>query len=359
MTLRDRRQQEFADVFFKYGMFGTLYLCPRFGKIFTTINILDKMEDDIYILIAYPDVSIKESWKEDFKKRKYNDCNVVYTTHMSLKKHVNTKFDLVILDEIHLLSDNQLQEAQNLLKINNKVLGLTGTLSNDSQKMIYHYLKLTVLAKYNIETAIKEGVITDYEINVHSVPLDNKMRIKFKNKIKTEKQQFSTLSFIINKIDEEGGNSFFMKLARMRLLQNSVAKVEWVRNYLYDNKDKRILVFCGSIEISENLGIPFHHSKSNNKEEFLDFASGEGNQMAVVNIGMTGVTYKPLNEVIILSFDSNAEKLTQKINRCMAMEYNSPDKKSHIIVLCSDKEEEKAWLKKSISFFDKNKINYV
>jgi len=40
MTLRDKRQLEFANKWM-VNKFGILYLCPRFGKIFTTINILE------------------------------------------------------------------------------------------------------------------------------------------------------------------------------------------------------------------------------------------------------------------------------------------------------------------------------
>jgi hypothetical protein len=36
MTLRDKRQKEFADVWLNHGKFGILNLCPRFGKIRTT-----------------------------------------------------------------------------------------------------------------------------------------------------------------------------------------------------------------------------------------------------------------------------------------------------------------------------------
>ena len=70
-TLRDKRQAEFAQIFLDHAEFGILNLCPRFGKIFTTINILEKLDDDINILIAYPDLKIKSAWEEDFKKRKY------------------------------------------------------------------------------------------------------------------------------------------------------------------------------------------------------------------------------------------------------------------------------------------------
>jgi hypothetical protein len=78
-----------------------------------------------------------------------------------------------------------------------------------------------------------------------------------------------------------------------------------------------------------------------------------------VKIGNTGVTYKPLNHVIINYFDSNAENLAQKINRCMGMEYNNPDKKAHIYIISTDEIVELNWLNKALEFFDRTKIKYI
>ena len=158
LTLRDKRQQEFADVWMNNGQFGILNLCPRFGKIFTTINILEQLDDNINILIAYPDLKIKSAWEEDFKKRNYKNPNITYTTHLSIKKHTAGFYDLVVLDEIHLLSDAQIEAAKILLENNPVVLGLTGTLSRWTEETLAQELNLLVIAHYPIETAIKEDV---------------------------------------------------------------------------------------------------------------------------------------------------------------------------------------------------------
>ncbi|HEY5587381.1 MAG TPA: hypothetical protein VIK86_00335, partial [Candidatus Paceibacterota bacterium] len=84
-----------------------------------------------------------------------------------------------------------------------------------------------------------------------------------------------------------------------------------------------------------------------------------GNHLAVVNIGNTGITYKPLNFVIVNYFDSNAENLTQRINRCMSMEYDNPDKKAHIFIISTDEKIEGAWLAKALEFFSPEKIKYL
>ena len=43
----------------------------------------------------------------------------------------------------------------------------------------------------------------------------------------------------------------------------------------------------------------------------------------------------------------------------MAMEYNTPDKKAHIYIVCTVEDVERKWLKKALEFFDKDKIKYV
>ena len=357
LTLRDKRQAEFAQIFLDHAEFGILNLCPRFGKIFTTINILEKLDDDINILIAYPDLKIKSAWEEDFKKRKYKNQNITYTTHLSIKKHTAGFYDLVILDEIHLLSEAQIEAVKELKCVS--VLGLTGTLSSHTEETLGLELKLPVLATYSIDQAIKEGVITDYEITVVGIPLDNKRKNDYKGKLKTEKQQFDSYGYVIDQLERKGQNTMFLRLARMRLIQSSLAKVNLTKKLISKYADERMLIFCGVTKVADDLGIPSYHSKSSEKKMFEEFAEGKGNHMAVVKIGNTGVTYKPLNRVVINYFDSNSENLAQKIQRCTAMEYNNPDKKAQIYIISSNEQVELKWLQKALEFFDRSKIKFV
>lgn len=359
MTLRDQRQAEFADKWIKNGKFGILNLCPRFGKIRTSINILKHYAPHATVLIAYPDNKIKDSWIADFEAMGYDNPNVSYTTHLSLHKYKDYQFNLVIIDEIHLLSEAQIEACKDLIAANDNVLGLTGTLSRWTEETLAQELDMMVIAEYPIHQAVEEGVIVDYEITVLRVPLDNLTINDYKGKKRTEKKQFDNYGWVIDQMERQGKNTMFLRLGRMRIIQSSLAKLNATRRILENNPNDRILVFCGVTKTADALGIPSYHSKSNEKQMFEDFASGKGNHMAVVKIGNTGVTYKPLNKVIINYFDSNAENLAQKINRCMAMEYNNPDKKAQIYIISSNEEVELKWLKKALEFFDKSKIKFV
>ncbi len=358
MTLRDQRQQEFARMWLKNKR-GILYLCPRFGKIYTSIYILEEMKPKT-ILIAYPDKKIEESWKKDFEARGFDDSNVTYTTHLSMWKQKDNAFDIVIIDEIHLLSEAQIAAAKDLIRINENVLGLTGTMTTATESVLDMDLDLQVVAFYPIEQAITEGVIVDYQITVIKVPLDTVQLIENKGKLKTEKRLYDSVGWVIDQLEREGKNTMMLRLKRMRIIQNSIAKREMTRAVLEKYKDERILVFCGTTDVADSLGIPSYHSKSKeSKDVFERFANGEGNHLAVVKIGNTGVTYKPLNKVILNYFDSNAENLAQKVNRCMAMEYNNPDKKAQIYIICTNEPVEEKWLRKALEFFDDDKIKVV
>ena len=359
MSLRDFRQLQLANMWVEAGQRGIIHACPRFGKIRTTIIILNRMNYK-NVLIAYPDKKIKASWESDFKELGYDTSNITYTTHLSLKKHITTDYDLIVLDEIHLLSNAQVDVCKSIFP-HIRILGLTGTMTTWTEKDLHRELDLRVVGVYPISMAIKEGVIADYEIIVVSVPLDNKVKLNFKGKYKTEKTMFDQLGWIITKLEGEGRDTMFPRLARMRIIQNSYAKMNKTIDLLRTIQKERVLVFCGLTSIADSLGIPVHHSKSNTKQAFEDFVTGQHdmNHMAVVKIGNTGVTYKPLNKVIINYFDSNAENLAQKINRCMSMEYDNPDKKAQILIVCTTEDVERRWLLRALEFFDPKKIKYL
>ncbi|MBC7088649.1 MAG: hypothetical protein H5T96_09340 [Tissierellales bacterium] len=359
MDIRSERQREFAEKWLASDRRSIIYAAPRFGKIFLSLNILDAYSNDADILIAYPDVKIRKSWEEDFDKRGYINPNVEFTTHLSLKKHVEKKYDLVIIDEIHLLSEAQIEVCKDLFLLNKHVLGLTGTLSSLTRRTLKNELSLDVLIEYPIEKAIEEGIVTDYEINIIKVPLDNMILQTFGKKRRTELMQFKSISWVIDKLESEGKDTFFMRLKRMRLIQNSIAKKDATKKLLFKYRDERVLVFCGITKIADSLGIPSYHSKVNEASIFNDFVNGKFNHLAVVKMGNTGVTYKPLNMIIINYFDSNSENLAQKINRAMSMEYNNPDKKAKIYIISSMEPVEQKWLNKALAFFDKSKIKYL
>lgn len=332
---------------------GILFVAPRVGKCRIGIMMMMKLPYP-KTLIVYPDKKIKQSWLDEMGIMEYYNPNITYTSTKSLWKYKNEKYDLVFLDEVHLLSEKQIDDCETLRLSGNALLGLTGTLSESTKNNLFFRLRMDILYTYTQAEAIRDGIVSDYRITVIRVHLDNKRYVKYKKKYRTEKQQFDAYTYIINSLIDQGKGYKFLALARMRLIMHSVAKMEMTRKLIAKFKGERILVFCGLKDIADQLGIPVEYT---GKEGELErFAKGEGDNLAVVKMGNTGVTFKPLDKVIINYCDSNEENLQQKVSRATNLEYNG--KVADIYIVCSTEPVERGWLSKALTPFDKEKIKY-
>lgn len=397
MNLRDERQKEFAAKWLEKKK-GILYLCPRFGKIRTSIYIMEKMNNP-KTLIIYPIETIKKSWDEDLIKWNYNPDNITYCTTASLWKLAENPdiYDLIIVDECHLLSPANLLELKAIMDAGNKtVLGLSGTISDKTENDLNNVLGLYVVATYDIETAIQEKVVTDYQITVVMTSLDNTDRYiqpskRVPNFRITEAQRYKWLTdkmeelkaiynkkraiweakclsatkpeeiVALEKAKPDLGDDYgLLPIQRMQIFKKSLAKLQATQKLLAraQANNQRVLVFCGTTDVADKLGIPVFHSKAKDIEVRDAFCRGEGNALSTVDMFEAGVTVKPINVTIINSFDSNPENLAQRISRITGFEYDNPSKVAKIYIVCTDTIE-KTWLTKALEFFDLSKVTYI
>src|SRR5687768_5508324 len=118
MNIRDQLQEKWANEFVSSGGQGILHLCPRSGKIRTSIRIFCKYQR-IYgyrpkILICYPDKNIQKAWEDDISAVRYKNPDINYVTHVSMYKEAPGSYDIVVCDEIHLLSEKQKRDFNKL-----------------------------------------------------------------------------------------------------------------------------------------------------------------------------------------------------------------------------------------------------
>jgi superfamily II DNA or RNA helicase len=369
MKDRNTIQQELAQQFMDSGFKSIIYAAPRTGKIKITINCLKKTDK---IVIAYPSVGIKKSWADDFIKWKFKPKNCKYTTYMSFKK-LKESVDVLILDEIHTLSENQVNDVAAYIKKFDikKVIGLSGTISTETELMLLEKLKLPITVRYSIAQAIEDKVISDYRIEVVTVPLRtikdqevvwNSPQGK-KTFLVSEKGSFDRLT---QKIAEMQFSTYvnykqlkMLRLARVMIIKKSQAKVEATKKLLQQYKDKRILVFAGLTEIADKLGIPSYHSKKEDEVVKDNFLAGRLDKLAIVNKLGVGVTFSSLDTCIVNYFDSNAENMGQRISRITNFDYKNENKCAHIIIVSSNEQVELLWLQKALSFFSPEKIKYL
>lgn len=356
MTKQDELQKEFVKKgidFFKSYDRGYFNLAMRFGKCKTTIDLLIKMDVDS-VLIAYPDNKLRDTWMGECKLWSYDNPNITYVNFSSLKKYTEESFDFFVIDEFHSCSENEREYAHTIMNNCTYTLGLSGTVSEETDG----YWNMEQIAAYTTEQGIEDGILADYQISVHLVDLDDSIKVKDKQgKLKTEKQKYSGYSWVIEKMKVEGKNFMHLALARNRLSQSSIGKMNYAKALLNSLKDKRVLIFTGLADVADNLGVPSYHSKSKDESAYTGFQGGKHNHLALAAMGKVGVTYKDLDSVILLNFTYNAEESSQILNRAIKLDYKGKIADLHI--LCLNEKPELKKIKESLSMLDQSKIKYV
>jgi hypothetical protein len=367
ITKRDEIQKDLANQIIANKCRVLTNISARVGKIRIVLNYITKPENTV--LIVYPEKDIKQAWVDEFPKIGYDSKNIKYSTTMSIKK-VDYPVDYLILDEYHKYSDNQIAALVQYINKNNiqKVIGLSGSVAPKTEEIWMKSTGLEVKVNYPIEKAIEDGIIADYIIEVHQIPLDTAPTLKRQSKEKgvyyiSEKKAYDNISYLI-RMEENYDFPNRTKLKtlrfnRMNLIKKSPTKLAYTKKLLKGKEQERILVFMGLIDTADGLGIPSYHSESKNDDDKNNFLSGKTNHLAIINKLNMGTTFPKLSKSIVSFFDSNPENMFQKINRITCLEYDNPEKKANVIIVTSDEEAEQKWLNSALKFFHPDKIKYV
>lgn len=360
MDKRNELQEEWSDIGSKYlkkNKRGYFDVAMRTGKTSASLLTIQKLKCK-KILVLYPDLKIKDSWLKDIARLKMNLDMFTFNHYMSTKKCTD-KYDLIVLDEFPEMSDKQLENVKELVnKIDCYVLGLSGTVSKESEELALNELNMSMIVQYTAEQAIRDGIISNYQVTVHSVPLDNNKKYlkNSKGQLITEATKYQNFNFIIESNKRKGINNKFLYINRNNLVKNSISKNIYIKSLISKLKD-RVLVFVGSIKAAEKLKVPVFHSQTKDLQEFEDFKSGKTKQLAVIGIGGSGVTYLSLSHLIIANITWNEEDISQKIFRCMLLDYE--DKVADIHIIISSEETDLRKCKQALSMLNQDKITYI
>lgn len=334
-----------------------IHVTQRTGKTRAILNYLNQYKNS-KILIAYPDNKIKDSWLIEIEKIKYKNPNVIFCNFSSLKKYTEETFDYVVIDEGHSLSQFELERTQEILdSTKKKMIISSGTLNDKTQELLKLYLNMDIVFEYGSKQAIEDGIIADYEVIIHYVDLDKKIKIKNKKGVeKTEKQSYDGYTYMINKVKEQGGNIQFLSLQRNRISQASIAKIEYVKKLLKQYSDKRVLVFNGLSKTADSLGIPSYYMAKKSDVAIQNFLNNKSDKLALVNIGKSGVTYKDLDCVILNGFTHNDAETSQILSRAQLLDFKN--KKAIFHIICLREEAEMKKLNNTLKLIDPKKIKF-
>ena len=162
----------------------SLCLTMRTGKTKLALTHMSKsmVGRSPKFLVVAPKKSIFKSWVEDAKKFElaYLLEYITFSTYLSLKKQ-DLDYDGIYLDEVHSLLPSH---ETWLDAYKGKILGLTGTSPkyglSDKAMLIEKYCPSVY--EYLIDDAVEDGIINDYQIIVHTIPLSSEKTYQKKTK---------------------------------------------------------------------------------------------------------------------------------------------------------------------------------
>jgi len=342
-----------AVKFFEKDRWGYLDLAMRSGKTRIAIEIMKRRYHKPYILVAYPDNKLKDTWKDELEKWGFTNGLIDFVNFSSLKKQLNNSYNMVVCDEFHALSPAEAVYMEDIIKRSGQTLFLSGTISKDTKEK---WPQFKEIAKYTTLDGIADGILADYQISVHVVALDNVVKSpNKKGKMLTEKQKYDNYSYVIQQMKQDGRNFMHLALARNRLSLSSIGKMNYLRKLLKKLEDKRVIVFTGLADVADSIGIPSYHSRSASDDFYVDFFDRKFNHLALAAMGKVGVTYPALDSVILMNFTYNAEESSQILNRAIKLDYKS--KVADLHVICLNEPAELKKVKESLSMLDQSKIN--
>jgi superfamily II DNA or RNA helicase len=360
MQLREKIQEEATKKIHLNNFRGIINVAPRVGKSKIVCDAIKIFKVPQTILITVPYNTIMESWQTELKKWNVN-IPVVIINQRSIAKEDLNRYDIIICDEIHTLSNAQIQVLEDF---EGPILGVSGSISKETEKILKERLDLKTIFKYTIEEAVRDNIIANYEVYLVPVTLDNKDKyIDAGNKTTafktTEYLNYQYLTEQFTKFKRAAWNNKKMEAVKMQyaskranLIYNSKTKFNAVSKIIA-NFD-RCLVFTARTEIADQLASGYHSKSS---PEILDnFMSGKINKLAVCEMTNMGITFPNLKIGIFHQMKSSEESAIQKVMRMCNME---DDAIAQIYITYYANTVDEEWTKKALEGLDPDKIKII
>ena len=342
---------------------GLLLLSPRIGKTKIAIDLIkrDKPKKILWVTPSSElrDVDIPKEFKQ-WKAVTYLRKTTI-VCWKSLHK-VKGKFDLIIMDEYQDITKKNVKNFFNGKITYTNIIGLSGTHPKHKEKnVLLDRLKLKVLKEINIDEAVEKGLVAPYKITVVKCRLERTIKnvkagSKYNSFMTTEEAQYKYMSqSIARKLSNREVVPSFYYINRMRFIYNLRSKNDCAKRVL-SKLSGRTLIFTGSIKMAESICKNTYHSKTT-VDDYNAFQEGKIDQLACVNSGGVGNTYRGVDNFLIVQVNSNKKgDATQKIARSLVLQENY---EANIIILVAKDTVDESWKDQVLEDFNLDKVTHI
>jgi superfamily II DNA or RNA helicase len=370
---KDIVQKQALDAWLQNDCVGLICAATGVGK--SRIGIMaaeyafsqDGEDADIVIVAPFTNL-LKITWPEEFSAWGMTELwkKVTVVTYKSLHKLPKKKRSLIIFDEAHHLTKNGSAFFDD--NYGHRIMGLTATpplinrfTTEDSNVHIINKLMPTIYT-VTLAQAVAHGLVADYHIFVVDCFMDNKDKYiqtgpKARPYFATEATTYMYQNKIIKKAAGMGRPGWLQALCtkRMHLIYNFKSKAIVARQILVRIPDtERVIVFCGSKEQADGMGIPAYHS-STGDQALLDFKAEKINRIAVVKAVDEGQNLPNVDTLVIIQAESVARSTVQRLGRGIRFR---PNHKARVFMLATQNTKDVDWVESALFELDKTKVTH-
>lgn len=324
---------------------GRLQMCTGSGKSRAALLCALAVEAK-KLLIIVPTENLRDNnWPKELEQWAPG-LNADFVCYASISKIKNQRYDFVIFDEIHRLTElSSSFISQNSFT---HYVGLTATDPQDPEKLALINAFCPAVFNYSLEQGVEDGVVAPFDLIVLRHFLDDtKLNIKAGSKTKpfytTEYKQYKYLQYAYNKAYEEGQLTLANTIARRRMdfLYNLPSKTEAAKKLVPIILPGRALIFCGSINQAEQICEHSYHSQNAKLNNLEKLKLGEINHLSCIKKLNEGENIDNLDDCLIVQANSKELDLIQRLGRVVRWR---PNHRASCYIMVTQNTQDEVWV---------------
>lgn len=311
--------------------------------------------------------AVLQSWRQELAKLRMLHLLpfIHFCTYTGLLKQPQV-FDIVFLDECHMLTWGH---DGWLCQHTGRIVGLTGTppVSRNSEKSIMVSRYCPMRYNYSTEDAVSAGILNNYRIFVHELPLSetNNYLVKVgssgkgwytseRTNYEYWQQRFATEEeAAFEQVREPDLEQ--LRISRMSALKAYPTKMQYSK-YMLSKISGKCLVFANTIDQAKYIcehSIHSRRTRKANERTLEQFSNGDFDHASAVGQISAGVNIRKLYQLIIMHSYSNERNLPQRLGRALRLE---PHELATIHVLMYKDTVDEDWVSQALRRFNQDQI---